>query len=87
MARIHGCHVTSRDAMLFMKYEYYGKCIGSFKDSQRKCKLYLQYVNTLFWSLLSQNERNMAFGMLVAENSVNELQVCFVAFVVLFITS
>ena len=38
MARIHGCHVTSREEMLFMKYEHYGKCKGSFKDSQRKCK-------------------------------------------------
>ena len=38
MARIHGCHVTSREAMLFMKYEHFGKCKGSFKDSQRKCK-------------------------------------------------
>ena len=38
MARIHGCHVTSREAILFMKYEHYGKCKGSFKDSQRKCK-------------------------------------------------
>ena len=38
MARIHGCHVTSREAMLFMKYEHYGKCKGSFKDMQRKCK-------------------------------------------------
>ena len=43
MARIHGCHVTSREAMLFMKYEHYGKCKGSFKDSQRKCKFL--YVN------------------------------------------
>ena len=32
------CHVTSREAMLFMKYEHFGKCKGSFKDSQRKCK-------------------------------------------------
>ena len=40
----HGCHVTSREAMLFMKYEHYGKCKGSFKDLQRKCK-YL-YVNS-----------------------------------------
>ena len=40
MAHIHGCHMTSREAMLFMKYEHYGKCHsnGSFKDSQRKCK-------------------------------------------------
>ena len=30
--------MTSREAMLFMKYEHYGKCKGSFKDSQRKCK-------------------------------------------------
>ena len=30
-------HVTSREAMLFMKYEHYGKCKGSIKDSQRKC--------------------------------------------------
>ena len=35
---------------------------------------------------LRQNERNRAFGMLVAGTSVNELQVCFVAFVFLFIT-
>ena len=41
MAPIHGCHVTSREAILFMKYEHYGKCKGSFKDSQRKCK----YIN------------------------------------------
>ena len=34
--------MTSREAMLFMKYEHYGKCKGSFKDSQRKCK-YLDY--------------------------------------------
>ena len=38
MARIHGCNVTSREAMLFMKYEHYGKCKDSFKDSPRKCK-------------------------------------------------
>ena len=38
MVRIHGCHVTSHEAMLFMKYDHYGKCKGSFKDSQRKCK-------------------------------------------------
>ena len=38
MVRIHGCRLTSREAMLFMKYEHYGKCKGSFKDSQRKCK-------------------------------------------------
>ena len=30
--------MTSREAMLFMKYEHFGKCKGSFKDSQRKCK-------------------------------------------------
>ena len=30
--------MTSREAMLFMKYEHYSKCKGSFKDSQRKCK-------------------------------------------------
>ena len=38
MALIHGCHVTSREAMLFIKYEHYGKCKGSFKESQKKCK-------------------------------------------------
>ena len=43
MAHIHGCHVTSREAMLFMKYEHYGKCKGSFKDSQRKCKYFALY--------------------------------------------
>ena len=35
MARIHGCHATSREAMLIMKYEHYDKSKGSFKDSQR----------------------------------------------------
>ena len=30
--------MTSREAMLFMKYEHYGKCKDSFKDTQRKCK-------------------------------------------------
>ena len=38
MARIHGYHVASREAMLLMKYEHYGKCKGLFKDWQRKCK-------------------------------------------------
>ena len=36
---------------------------------------------------LRQNERNMVFGMLVAGTSENELHVCFVVFVFLFITS
>ena len=35
--------MTSREAMLFMKYEHYGKCKGSFKDSQMKCKYYHIY--------------------------------------------
>ena len=43
--------------------------------------------NTVIKPRLRQNERNRAFGMLVAGSSVNELQVCFVAFVFLFITS
>ena len=42
---------------------------------------------TVITPRLRQNERYRAFGMLVAENSVNELQVCFVAFMLLFITS
>ena len=67
-----------------------------------------QYVNTLFWSRLSQdnenqpisslkytvitsclfqNEPNRAFSMLVVGTSVNALKVCFVALVLLFITS
>ena len=36
---------------------------------------------------LRQNERNMVFGILVAGTNENELQVCFVVFVFLFITS
>ena len=36
---------------------------------------------------LRQNERNMVFGMLVVGTSENELQVCFVVLVFLFITS
>ena len=36
---------------------------------------------------LRQNERNRAFSMVVAGTSEKELQVCFVAFVFLFITS
>ena len=56
MARIHGCHVTSREAILFMKYEHYGKCKGSFKDSQRKCK-YLKILsgNEILTSIKSHN--------------------------------
>ena len=42
---------------------------------------------TVITPRLRQYERNRAFGMLVAGTSVNELQVCFVAFVFLFITS
>ena len=49
MARIHGCHVTSREAMLFMKYEHYGKCKGSFEDSQRKCKYLNIYEQKIFY--------------------------------------
>ena len=36
---------------------------------------------------LRQMSENRAFGMLVAGNSVNALQVCFFALVVLFITT
>ena len=36
---------------------------------------------------LRQNERNMVFGMLVVGTSENELQVCFVVLVFLFIAS
>ena len=37
--------MTSREAMLFMKYEHYGKCKDSFKDSQRKCKYIIMTAN------------------------------------------
>ena len=30
--------MTSREAMLLMKYKHYGKCKGSSKDSRMKCK-------------------------------------------------
>ena len=36
---------------------------------------------------LHQNERKRAFGMLVAGNSVNVMQVCSIALVLLFITT
>ena len=36
---------------------------------------------------LRQNEQNMAFGMLVAGNSVSALQVCSIALVLLLITT
>ena len=42
---------------------------------------------TVMTPSLHQNERNRAFGMLVAEMSLNALQVCFVALVWLLITS
>ena len=42
---------------------------------------------TVITPCLHQNERNRAFGMLVAGMSVNALQVCFVALVWLLITS
>ena len=41
---------------------------------------------TVITPRLRQNERYRAFGILVAGTSVNELQVCFVAFVFLLIT-
>ena len=44
MARIHGCHVTSREEMLFMKYEHFGKCKGSFK-----VKKYKKDNSWIFW--------------------------------------
>ena len=48
-----------------------------------------QQITSLKYTVITsrQNERNRALGMLVAGTSVNELQVCFVAFVFLFITS
>ena len=36
---------------------------------------------------LRKNERNRAFGMLVARNRVSALQACFFAHVLLFITT
>ena len=42
---------------------------------------------TLITPRLRQNQRNRAFGMLVTGMRVNALQVCFVALVLLFITS
>ena len=42
---------------------------------------------TVIMPHLRQNERNRAFGMFVAGTSVNKFQVCFVALVLLFITS
>ena len=42
---------------------------------------------TVITPRLRQNERNRAFGMLVAGISVNALQVCFIALIILFITS
>ena len=59
MAHIHGCHVTSREAMLLMKYEHYGKCKGSFKDSQRKCK-YLgnNCIQIFIWGGISSDIRS-----------------------------
>ena len=53
MARIHGCFVTSREEMLFVKYEHYGKCKGSFRDLQRKCK----------YREMSHVTRNPVFGV------------------------
>ena len=42
---------------------------------------------TVMKPCLHQNERNRAFGMLVAGMSVNTLQICFVALLWLLITS
>ena len=62
MARIHGCHVTSREAM-FMKYEHYSKCKGSFKDLQRKCKYSELCVTRVFMYVLV-----LSSPFVVAEN-------------------
>ena len=42
---------------------------------------------TVITPRLCQNKRNRAFGVMVARIMVNALQVCFVALVLLFITS
>ena len=44
--------MTSREAM---KYEDYGKCKGSFKDSQRKCKYYVMNTRVLTLSAGTNN--------------------------------
>ena len=49
------------------------------------CITSLKYTVIMPW--IGQNQRNKAFGMLVAGTGVNSLQVCFVALVLLFITS
>ena len=47
--------MTSREAMLFMKYEHYGKCKGSFKDPQRKCNYYVMNTRVLTLSAGTNN--------------------------------
>ena len=41
MVRIHGCYVTSREAMLFMSMNTMANVkVHLIKDLQRKCKYY-----------------------------------------------
>ena len=50
-----------------------------------RVKTSLKY--TVITPHLRQNDRNRAFGMLVAGTSVNALQACFITLVLRFITS
>ena len=73
MERIHGCHVTSREAMLFMKYEHYCKCKGSFKDSQRNCKYFLiKFDGNIFLNRLIMKTRSYNFDHLICKTFIKK---------------
>ena len=62
-------------------------CKHTFKESFESVYRASPYNVTVISPCLRQNERDKAFGRLVSRTNVNELQVCFVALVMLFITS
>ena len=50
--------------MLFMKYEYYGKCKGTFKDSQRKFK-YMCIIIQALYVIYTWFEDNFSFEIII----------------------
>ena len=58
---MHGCHVTSREAILFMKYEHCGKCKGSFKPDQSPFSSILHTAYFLF------DESTLHFSIIILQ--------------------
>ena len=69
--------MTSREAMLFMKYEHYGKCKDSFKDTQRKCKYLIILLKHYFFFkktyLITQSKLLISVYLSIC---INDIAIC-----------